>query len=214
MPDVIETVTEPPTVSGIEALKWEFLNIVFLSVAIGDALKHNPTYASTKTKKEREENGKTLRRELSLAMIDFAEKYKVSVTDADHRKNLTALEKRVTEKCGSFLQGGKANKDGHLRRGTAQKAFNLYLKFLWCVGRIPTPPHCTVDNTVIRKLPKEFQNVKWTQIDSEGEYDAIIEAVQKIAGKEPLADWELREWNQANNPTVGLADLLNCDDQT
>jgi hypothetical protein len=208
-PDVVET----PTESKTEALKWEFLNIVFLSVAIGDALKHNLTYAPTKTKREREENGKTLRRELSLAMIDFAQKYKVIVTDADHRKNLAALEKWVTEKCGSVLVGGKVRKEGHLRRGTAQKAFNLYLKFLWCVGRIPTPPHSTVDKTILVKLPKEFQNINWTQIDSEEEYDIIIEAVQKIAGREPLAEWELREWNQANNPTVGLADLLDCDDE-
>lgn len=213
MPDVIETtepVTEPPTVSGAEALKWEFLNIVFLSVAIGDALKHNKTYASTATDEDR----KALRRELSSAMVEFAEKYKMPVEPADHRKNLTALEEQVSKKCGSFLVGGDRRQEGHLRRGTAQKAFNLYLKFLWCAGRIPTPPHCTIDRTVIEKLPKELRSVKWTQIDSEDEYEKIIEAAQKVAGDEPLAEWELREWNQANNPTVGLADLLNCDDET
>ena len=189
MPDVIEMPNETTTQSETEALKWEFLNIVFLSNAINAALGHNKTYAPTAT----DENKDTLRRELSSAMVEFVEKYKMPVEPADHRKNLTALEEQVTKNCGSFLVGGDRRKEGHLRKGTAQKAFNLYLKFLWCAGRIPTPPHCTIDSTVIGKLPKELRNVKWTQIDSEDEYDKIIEAAQKVAGHEPLAEWELRE---------------------
>jgi len=196
MPDVIQTtepvteaVTETSTESQREALKWDFLNIVFLSNAINAALGHNKTYVPTAT----DEDTETLRRELSSAMVEFAENYKVPVEPADHRANLTALEEQVTKKCGSFLVGGKVRKEGHLRRGTAQKAFNLYLKFLWCVGRIPTPPDCTIDSNVIGRLPKQFRDIKWTQIDSDGEYGTIIEEVRKIAGQESLPEWELRE---------------------
>jgi hypothetical protein len=192
MPEVIQTTesfTEAVTESETEALKWEFLNIVFLSNAINAALGHNKTYVPTAT----DEDTETLRRQLSSAMAEFAEKYKSPVAPADHRANLTALEEQVTKKCGAFLVGGKVRKEGHFRRGTAQKAFNLYLKFLWCMGRIPIPPDCTIDSNVIGKLPKEFRGVKWTQIDSDSEYGAIIEEVRKIAGHEPLPEWELRE---------------------
>ena len=113
----IQVVTDTSTVTGTEAAKWEFLNIVFLSVAIGDALKHNKTYASTATEDDR----KSIRRELSSAMVELAEKYKVPVTEADHRENLTALEERVTENCGSFLVGGKVRTEGHLRRGRRRR---------------------------------------------------------------------------------------------
>lgn len=192
MPGVIQT-TEPFTQAvaenETEALKWEFLNIVFLSNAINAALGHNKTYLPTAT----DEDTETLRRELSSAMVKFAEAYKVPVKPADHRANLAAIEEQVTKKCGSFLAGGNVRKEEHLRRGTSQKAFNLYLKFLWCMGRIPIPPDCTIDSNVIGKLPKEFRNTKWTQIDSDSEYGAIVEEVHKIAGQEPLPEWELRE---------------------
>jgi len=179
--------TEPAIGNKTNTLKWDFLDIVFLSNAIAAALGRNKTYAPTRTQQERDKNGETLRRDLSSAMVELAAKYKVPVSEAEHRANLSALGKRVTEKCGSFLEGE------HLRRGAAQKAFNLYLKFLWCACRIPTPPHCTIDSTVIGKLPSECQNCAWTQIDSEEEYLKIIEAARQVAGSEPLAEWELRE---------------------
>jgi hypothetical protein len=39
------------------------------------------------------------------------------------------------------------------RVGTAQKALNLYLKYLWCLGEIKTPPHCPFDRGIIQMLP-------------------------------------------------------------
>lgn len=39
------------------------------------------------------------------------------------------------------------------RIGSAQKALNLYRKYLWCLGYIPFPPHCPFDATIIDQLP-------------------------------------------------------------
>jgi hypothetical protein len=90
------------------------------------------------------------------------------------------------------------------RIGSAQKALNLYLKYLWCLGLIARPPHCPFDYRILAKLPT--CNVKWTQLDSIVKYKEIVgEAEQLAKGKRlSLADWELEEW-QRSQPEIATA---------
>ncbi len=48
------------------------------------------------------------------------------------------------------------------RVGIAQKALNLYLKYLWCLGKITEPPHCPFDSIIISEIKC---NIKWTEMD-------------------------------------------------
>ena len=97
----------------------------------------------------------------------------------------------------------------HLRLGVAQKALNLYLKYLWCEHRIPTPPHCPFDSNILDKLtlPTGCER-RWTQADKVEHYREWVLAAKKQAEKEAqkeskkevsLADWELRAWNAARS---------------
>jgi len=72
-----------------------------------------------------------------------AKKYSQSVSDAEHFEAIGRIAQTLSARHGSILKGGR------FRYGTAQKAFNLYLKFLWRLGQIPTPPHCPVDGIVL-----------------------------------------------------------------
>src|SRR5215467_3622009 len=83
----------------------------------------------------------------------------------------------------------------------AQKALNLYLKYLWCTGEIRTPPHCPIDGGVIKKLGADLAGVPWTKLDNIEKYKELIAAGEKIAAnkkRESLADWELICWNAIN----------------
>jgi hypothetical protein len=54
-----------------------------------------------------------------------------------------------------------------MRIGLAQKALNLYLKYLWCLGEIHEPPHCPLDSIVLGQVPG-CKDVRWTLIATLG----------------------------------------------
>lgn len=82
--------------------------------------------------------------------------------------------------------------DEHLRWGIAQKAFNLYLKFLWCLEilRVP-PPHCPVDRVVLRAAGI---HESWTICDSEQQHTEWIGRIRARAGTLCLSEWEYKVW--------------------
>ena len=134
--------------------QWDFLEDEFLTLSINGALQHSSTYKPTARKKDPE----TLQRELRSGLCDIAARYSSEVGEEEHLENIQELARRVNKSCASFLNGD------HLRFGVAQKALNLHLKYLWCVGktRIP-PPHCPFDRTVLEKL--RFQD-NWTEVET------------------------------------------------
>lgn len=44
--------------------------------------------------------------------------------------------------------------DGRMKIGHAQKALNLYLKYMWCAGWVREPPHCPFDRIVLQFVPE------------------------------------------------------------
>jgi hypothetical protein len=163
--------------------QWAFLEEVFLSNSISSALGHNPTYKKGAPKDASDILGRELRR----ALRELAARYSDPVSEEEHIQNIKALAKRISERCAAILE------DRNFRLGPAQKAFNVYLKFLWCDGRISPPPHCPFDSELIGKLklPPGCQ-VKWTMLDDEKSYRDWVSAAKVQAGAESLAAWELR----------------------
>src|SRR5579862_4259162 len=53
------------------------------------------------------------------------------ITDAAHCETILRIAKHLSDAFARLL------KDGKLRFGTSQKAFNLYLKYLWHLGELP-----------------------------------------------------------------------------
>ena len=86
--------------------------------------------------------------------------------------------------------------------GIVQKIFNLYLKYLWCLEKIKTPPHFPVDRIIQGKLnealkesgEKTFQLQPWTQFTTEEQYMLVINnasIVLKDSKFDTLAELEL-----------------------
>ena len=84
-------------------------------------------------------------------------------------------------------------RDGELRNGISQKAFNLYLKYLWRLGKAVLPPHCPVDGVVLRAGAILGS---WTDNNSEKEYMDWINRLRAKASNQglSLSEWEYRVW--------------------
>ena len=82
--------------------------------------------------------------------------------------------------------------------GVAQKLLNLQLKYLWCMGKIKTPPHCPVDRIILERT-KLKGKCNWTEIDSIPRYEKAIKAITEQATKDgckSIADWELCKYRR------------------
>jgi hypothetical protein len=152
-----------------------------MSNAIISALQHNKTY--------RPGTGDPLRPRFRSALANImrqeSQVYLQAVSDDQHCAVIRTISDSLSQSFSDGLIGGR------FRYGTAQKALNLYLKFLWRLGRIPTPPHCPVDRIVLKKGGIDAM---WTKSDSEAEYRRWIETLRRKARPLSLADWEYQVW--------------------
>jgi len=137
-----------------------------------------------------ETNRAALRKALRTSLVETVRSYTMPVSEETHVNNISALAQRVSAECGPCLA------DGHLRIGIAQKALNLYLKYLWCYGCIPTPPHCPFDSRVISRLPNQT-SVCWTRLDDLDAYRSLVRAAEQVAGGQSLSIWELHAYQRA-----------------
>jgi hypothetical protein len=170
---------------NMNAEQERFLREEFLTMAINGALQHNPTYLKSASEKDQGNFRQELRREIK----NIAAAYTTTVAAEMHFLNIQKLADDLTHKYSRLLMGGR------FRIGTAQKVLNLYLKYLWCCGLIPLPPHCPFDNRIIKALPGCADLEKWTRIDKIDDYARLVEATKKKAQSLSLSEWELQAWN-------------------
>lgn len=162
-----------------------FLNNEFLTLSVSGALQRVPTYRS-----EKPETHEKLGERLRELLNGYADEYMKSdkmVSDEIHYGNIQKLANTLSKECKEDL------KEEGFRIGSAQKALNLYLKYLWCAGRICTPPHCPFDNKVLQEL--EIPE-KWPELNDIEKYKRWVEKAKKKADNRSLSDWELRLWNK------------------
>lgn len=155
-----------------------------MSNSIQAALQHNKTYKNGPGDGVRT----AFRAEWGKAIREESPRYTRPVSDAQHCEAIQRISDRLRVKFGQLLS------DGHLRYGTSQKALNLYLKFLWRLGRVATPPHCPVDRIVLNA--GRIDGV-WTKCDSAQQYMAWIGALRKVATPLSLSEWEHQIWMRA-----------------
>lgn len=123
---------------------------------------------------------------------DLLSQYRESVHETTHLnaiQEVAALAERMDH------DGVLSN--GRYRLGISQKLVNLQLKYLWCLGVIPEPPHCPVDRIVLART-KLRNRLNWTQIDSVDSYLQAIKAIRALAHASGLsiARWELANYDR------------------
>lgn len=135
------------------------------------------------------------RRALRAELANLAIQYeKEEVLSEQHCTNIELLSNHLSNTHKEALNGGR------FRIGSAQKALNLYLKYLWCLDLINQPPHCPFDHRVLSLIPN-CETVKWTELDCLSEYKRIVGKAKNHLGNRALADWELEEWQRTQTAT-------------
>jgi len=147
----------------------------------------NPIYKVNTTATERAE----FRNGLATIVQKISGQYDNTVNEAKHIKNIVKISDSMSQKYGHVLAKGR------LRIGAAQKCLNLYLKYLWCLKKIPAPPHCPIDSIVLRNAKVVGA---WTKLDSIDTYKCWIASLKKKAkekGYDSLPEWEIKVWNES-----------------
>jgi hypothetical protein len=157
-----------------------------MSNALQAALGRNRTYRDGSNDMARPH----FRIDWARSIRDWAGRYNVPVADAQHCEAIRTVSDQLSAKFGDLLC------DGRLRYGTSQKAFNLYLKFLWRLGKAAMPPHCPVDSIV---LAEGRIDAAWTRCDDEKQYMTWVSVLREIAKPLSLAEWEYQVWLRSAN---------------
>lgn len=164
-----------------------FIDDQFFSLTLMATVQRGKVYREDSNEVSRD----AFRRALRSRLEDFVKRYKAEVSEDQHLANIENLANELSTAHTEALNRGR------FRIGSAQKALNLYLKYMWCVGRISTPPHCPFDYTVLSQLPG-CRNIKWTQLDSLIDYKGLVQKARMAAGDVSIAEWELQLFNTAH----------------
>lgn len=153
-------------------------------------LQRSKTYADHATDKEKE----AFRNAMKDWLDDIIkQKYQEKPVKSDqHIENIQLFCNNITEGFNNILINNK------FRIGSAQKIFNLYLKYRWCLGDVQEPPHCPFDGIVIAKLGRECEHIKWTEMDDIEVYKYLVECAMTQANGTSLANWEIELWENRN----------------
>jgi len=164
-----------------------FLDRELLALTLSATAQRSDLYASDLTEAERRPFQRSLRE--SLQRVTGS--YKRSVTGSAHLENIQSLAAHLSKAHSQVLASGQ------MKIGHAQKALNLYLKYLWCLNQVQEPPHFPIDSIILKKVPG-FTTFRWTRMESIDEYTAIIEAAHRQAKEQrlSLARWELKEYKR------------------
>lgn len=156
-----------------DALKWAVNAAV--GVRRGKVYKNDEDY-------EKRENFRDRWKELLLREAENYRKPLQPITDKEHCEAISRIAHELSSEFSELLDGG------HLRFGISQKAFNLFLKYLWQLGKADTPPHCPIDHVVLSAVGID---ASWTQCDCAEQYMCWINKIRK---RLTLAEWENEVW--------------------
>jgi hypothetical protein len=168
--------------------RLSFLRDECLTLSISGALQRSRTYLPSANTQDKEKT--KMRNYFRKSLLELSAQYESSIPESEHLRNIQRLATSVSMGFSHLLEGG------HLRIGVAQKALNLYLKYLWCLDLIPQPPHCPIDSIILSHIPK-YSSLKWTAIDAIEDYAQVVQEAKSIAGLCSLAEWELTKWSIA-----------------
>jgi hypothetical protein len=169
-----------------------FLRDEFLRMTLNGALRTRGAEAVVYAPDVSDAAKEDFREYFRKVLVVAAKAYEKTVTDRQHFTRINNLADGLSNTFGAVLAGQR------MRIGIVQKALNLYLKYLWTVGKIPEPPQCPFDNLVIARVPGSW--TRWTRLDSLDEYVRLVAAARVEAGGISLAEWELRLFNLNRDP--------------
>lgn len=183
---------------GIDADKLSFLLAEIELVSWSAAVQRSKPYATPKPPES--VLGEVRAAILSWMAATLLTRYRRGCSEKRHLVNLRQLI-ALSRKVGAEVFEGRG-----LRYGLAAKLLNTWLKGLWCLGLIPTPPHCPVDSVIQQRIPGGHR-IPWTQMTTQDQYLRVICALQRAADRSSmsLAEWELSNFSRRRASSLNVS---------
>lgn len=160
-------------------MKDKFLNSEIWNLTFQGGFQRANIYKEDVSEKLRKEFREQLRAYIE-ALVEI--KYIVEVSEEEHIKNIKGIVK--------FSEINKINERTiPINFGVAQKLLNLYLKYIWCLGKLEFAPiHFPVDRIMQEILNKEAVKLgfpknelkAWTKYEDEVEYLKVIRLAENV----------------------------------
>ncbi|TKT94147.1 hypothetical protein [Dyadobacter frigoris] len=166
--------------------------IMALTKAINASVQHNHTYHQNCAGELREPIREFWKGRLIALSGKYIDKQKVATYEHD----ILSLKEVMDENFGpSFCEGG-------FKISHAQKSISVFLKHLWCLGAIVTPPQCPVDRIILAHVGHGNVRPSWTKVNTIEEHRAhvaLLEAHRALTPHLALAEWELLAFANVGN---------------
>ncbi len=167
-------------------MKKTFIQNEIWTLTFGAAFQRASIYNSNATDLEKKHFKTKLRGDVENMV---SAQYDKPVDENQHIENIYKISD-YSQLFASILQGGKLN------FGVSQKILNLYLKYQWCLGNTPEPPHFPVDRRIQENI--NFKPiVSWTKFQDKNDYMNIINFVRdKLNKHQSIAEFELYHYQR------------------
>ncbi|MCF7837111.1 MAG: hypothetical protein K9N49_00615 [Candidatus Marinimicrobia bacterium] len=163
-----------------------------LSSAIMAAVQHNSLY----------------RRGLSTArkadviaawkecLVEIAKRYRIPQAVDTYENDIQTLRDNMNREFSDAFYSQpheRYHTDPGFRISHAQKSISVFLKHLWCMNDVATPPQCPVDSRILKAAGKRYPDTKWGYVNSLADHREKIAHLIRAKGddRKALAEWEL-----------------------
>lgn len=166
-----------------------------MSRSIAASVQHNSLYVPGISPEEKE----AVRCAWRSFLLGIIGKYKKQQTVDEYERDILKLQDQMNIQFKhEFYQMPHSiyKTDPGFRISHAQKSISVFLKHLWCMDEVDTPPQCPVDRVVLEMAGLKYDKAKWGYVNSIEEHrrkiDLLISA--KNNDQESLAVWELENF--------------------
>jgi hypothetical protein len=158
-------------------------------MSINAAVQHNLLYA-----KNIQPNYKAIIRTYWGECLDeVGGEFKKDVSVQNYENIITHLKDKMNKKFGEAFSN-ESDHGSMFRISHAQKSISVFVKHLWCLGKVPEPNICPVDRIVLNQTAAKLSNdIAWGYVNSIEIHRKKFKYITDAAAIEglPVARWEL-----------------------
>lgn len=107
----------------------------------------------------------------------IGEKYVTEQKEATFIDDVKCLKCKMNQRFDGYFDNNSGKYDREFRISHAQKSLSIYLKHLWCMGKIMQPPLCPIDRTILKEVNP--QNASWCYVNSPAIYQNHIKMIKE-----------------------------------
>lgn len=164
---------------------------IALTSGLKTATQHNDLYSP-------DANRTIIKEHWKLLLQDMGVKYRIEQKECVFFNDIIQLKNIMNNQfCCSFK-----NKRGRYEQGFrishAQKSLSVYLKHLWCMGMIATPPFCPIDRVILSRV--NASDPRWCHVNTIDLYQMQVASIMNgknanhLYDGDSIAVWELFEF--------------------